>query len=143
LHEFERRLIRERLGREPTEAEWAVFEAEWSEHCSYKSSRRWLRLLPTRGPRVVRGPGTDAPLVEVAPGVFISFKIESHNHPSAIDPYNGAATGVGGIVRDILAAGARPIALLNNLHFGPPSDPHARWIARNVVRGISDYGRLW
>jgi phosphoribosylaminoimidazole (AIR) synthetase len=89
---------------------------------------------------VVRGRGTDAPLVEVERGVYVSFKIESHNHPSAVDPYNGAATGVGGIIRDILTVGAVPVALLVNLHFGPPDDPHARWIMDNVVRGIADYG---
>ncbi len=136
-HEIE--YIRKALGREPTRAEWLVFEAEWSEHCSYKSSKRWLRILPSEGPHVVIGPGLDAPLIKVK-GVYISFKIESHNHPSAVDPYNGAATGVGGIVRDILTTGLRPIALLDNLYFGLPSDRHVLWIVRNVVRGISDYG---
>ncbi|ACB40827.1 phosphoribosylformylglycinamidine synthase subunit PurL [Pyrobaculum neutrophilum] len=133
-------LIRRGLGREPTAAELAFFTSHWSEHCSYKSTRRWLRELPGSAPWVVRGRGTDAPLVEVAPGLYVSFKIESHNHPSAVDPYNGAATGVGGIIRDILTVGATPVALLVNLHFGPPEDPHARWIFSNVVKGISDYG---
>ncbi len=133
-------LIKSVLGREPTEVEYALFRSHWSEHCSYKSTRMWLRRLPTKAPWVVRGPGTDAPLVEISEGLYATFKIESHNHPSAVDPYNGAATGVGGIIRDILTVGARPIALLVNLHFGPPSHPHARWIAVNVIRGISDYG---
>jgi phosphoribosylformylglycinamidine synthase len=139
LKDYELDIIRSALGREPSRAELMIFEAEWSEHCSYKSSRRWLRELPTESSHVVRGPGLDAPLIKVG-DVFVSFKIESHNHPSAVDPYDGAATGVGGIVRDILTTGLRPIALLNNLHFGNPSDNHSLWIARNVVRGISDYG---
>jgi len=139
LKDYELDIIRSALGREPSRAEFMIFEAEWSEHCSYKSSRRWLRELPTESSHVVRGPGLDAPLIKVG-DVFVSFKIESHNHPSAVDPYDGAATGVGGIVRDILTTGLRPIALLNNLHFGNPSDNHSLWIARNVVRGISDYG---
>jgi len=132
--------IRRILGREPTPEELAMFEAQWSEHCSYKSSRLLLKLLPTSGSRVIVGPGRDAPAVEVFPGVAVVFKIESHNHPSAVDPYNGAATGIGGIVRDILTLGARPIALLDLLYLGKPSDPHASWIARGVVKGISDYG---
>jgi phosphoribosylformylglycinamidine synthase len=132
--------IRRILGREPTPEELAMFEAQWSEHCSYKSSRLLLKLLPTSGSRVIVGPGRDAPAVEVFPGVAVVFKIESHNHPSAVDPYNGAATGIGGIVRDILTLGARPIALLDLLYLGEPSDPHASWIARGVVKGISDYG---
>ncbi|MEM1598870.1 MAG: phosphoribosylformylglycinamidine synthase subunit PurL [Pyrobaculum sp.] len=140
LSESELRAIREGLGREPTKVELALFTSHWSEHCSYKSTRRWLKKLPSKAPWVVKGPGTDAPLVEVAPGVYATFKIESHNHPSAVDPYNGAATGVGGIIRDILTVGAKPVALLVNLHFGPPGHPHARWIAQNVVKGISDYG---
>jgi len=132
--------IRGILGREPTPEELAMFEAQWSEHCSYKSSRLLLKLLPTGGSRVLVGPGRDAPAVEVFPGIAVVFKIESHNHPSAVDPYNGAATGIGGIVRDILTLGARPIALLDLLYLGDPSDPHASWIARGVVKGISDYG---
>jgi phosphoribosylformylglycinamidine synthase len=132
--------IRRILGREPTPEELAMFEAQWSEHCSYKSSRLLLKLLPTSGSRVIVGPGRDAPAVEAFPGVAVVFKIESHNHPSAVDPYNGAATGIGGIVRDILTLGARPIALLDLLYLGKPSDPHASWIARGVVKGISDYG---
>ncbi|MFP3192985.1 MAG: phosphoribosylformylglycinamidine synthase subunit PurL [Thermoproteus sp.] len=140
LTQRELELIKLGLGREPTGAELAFFTAHWSEHCSYKSTRRWLRRLPGEAPWVVRGRGTDAPLVEVERGLYVSFKIESHNHPSAVDPYNGAATGVGGIIRDILTVGAVPVALLVNLHFGPPDHPHARWIMENVVGGISDYG---
>ncbi|ABL87284.1 phosphoribosylformylglycinamidine synthase subunit II [Pyrobaculum islandicum DSM 4184] len=140
LTQRELEIIRERLGREPTAAELAFFTSHWSEHCSYKSTKMWLRELPGSAPWVVRGRGTDAPLVEVAHGLYVSFKIESHNHPSAVDPYNGAATGVGGIIRDILTVGATPIALLVNLHFGPPEDPHAKWIFSNVIKGISDYG---
>ncbi len=132
--------IREILGREPSSEELAMFEAQWSEHCSYKSSKLLLKLLPTGGSKVLVGPGRDAPAVEVFPGIAVVFKIESHNHPSAVDPYNGAATGIGGIVRDILTLGARPIALLDLLYLGEPSDPHASWIARGVVKGISDYG---
>jgi phosphoribosylformylglycinamidine synthase len=139
LSDYEKAIIRKSLGREPTQAEWLVFEAEWSEHCSYKSSRRFLKLLPSEAPHVLRGPGLDAPLIRVG-NLMVSFKIESHNHPSAVDPYDGAATGVGGIVRDILTVGLRPIALMDNLHFGLPNDPHSRWIARNVMKGISDYG---
>ena len=132
--------IRGILGREPTPEELAMFEAQWSEHCSYKSSRLLLKLLPVSGSRVLVGPGRDAPAVEVFPGIAVVFKIESHNHPSAVDPYNGAATGIGGIVRDILTLGAKPVALLDLLYLGDPSDPHASWIARGVVKGISDYG---
>ncbi|WP_243665708.1 AIR synthase-related protein [Vulcanisaeta sp. JCM 16159] len=139
LNDNEKSIIRRFLGREPTQAEWLVFEAEWSEHCSYKSSRRFLKLLPSKAPHVIRGPGLDAPLIRVG-NLVVSFKIESHNHPSAVDPYNGAATGVGGIVRDILTTGLRPIVLMDNLHFGLFNNPHSQWLMRNVVRGISDYG---
>uniref|UniRef100_A0A7C2Z8C2 Phosphoribosylformylglycinamidine synthase subunit PurL n=1 Tax=Ignisphaera aggregans TaxID=334771 RepID=A0A7C2Z8C2_9CREN len=132
--------IRGILGREPRIEELAMFEAQWSEHCSYKSSRLLLKLLPTSGRHVLIGPGRDAPAVELFPGVAVVFKIESHNHPSAVDPYDGAATGVGGIVRDILTLGAKPIALLDLLYMGDPRDPHANWLIRGVVKGISDYG---
>ncbi len=132
--------IRKILGREPTTEELAMFEAQWSEHCSYKSSRLLLKLLPTHGKNVLVGPGRDAPAVEVFPGVAVVFKIESHNHPSAVEPYNGAATGIGGIVRDILTLGAKPIALLDMLYMGNPKDPRARWLVKGIVKGISDYG---
>lgn len=132
--------IKSILGREPTIEELAMFEAQWSEHCSYKSSRLLLKLLPTSGKHVIIGPGKDAPAVELFPDVVVVFKIESHNHPSAIDPYDGAATGIGGIVRDILTLGAKPIALLDLLYMGEPHDPHANWLIKGIVKGISDYG---
>ncbi len=132
--------IRRILGREPRPEELAMFEAQWSEHCSYKSSRLLLKLLPTKAPHVLVGPGRDAPAVEVFPGVAVVFKIESHNHPSAVDPYDGAATGVGGIIRDILTLGASPIALLDMLYMGDPGNQHASWLIRGIVKGISDYG---
>ncbi|MEM1873638.1 MAG: phosphoribosylformylglycinamidine synthase subunit PurL [Acidilobaceae archaeon] len=133
--------IKRILGREPTLEELAMFEAQWSEHCSYKSSRLLLRLLPTEGKHVVIGPGRDAPAVEVFPGILVAFKIESHNHPSAVDPYNGAATGVGGVVRDILTLGAEPVAILDLLYLGDPRDEHASRLIKGIVRGASDYGR--
>ncbi len=129
-----------KLGREPNQVEWAMLEAEWSEHCSYKSSRQLLKQLPTRGPRVLVGPGFDAGVVDVGDGWVVTLHIESHNHPSAIDPYGGAATGVGGVVRDILSLGTRPIALLDPLRFGSIKSPHSRWLFDNVVQGIASYG---
>ncbi|MBM1154660.1 phosphoribosylformylglycinamidine synthase subunit PurL [archaeon] len=133
--------VRRRLGREPTPVEAGMIDIMWSEHCSYKSSKRVLRILPRRGPRVLVGPGYDAGVVDIGDGWAIAFKIESHNHPSAIEPYNGAATGIGGIVRDILAVGARPIALLDPLRFGDPrKSDHAKWLLNYVVKGIADYG---
>jgi len=140
LSKEEIELIKRILGHEPRAEELAMFESQWSEHCSYKSSRLLLKLLPSHAKHVIIGPGRDAPAVEVFPGVAIVFKIESHNHPSAVDPYNGAATGIGGIVRDILTLGAKPIALLDLLYLGNPRDPHANWLVRNIVKGISDYG---
>src|SRR6185295_11750498 len=116
----EYRKIVDALGREPTRTELGIFSVMWSEHCSYKSSRIHLKKLPTRGPRVVQGPGENAGAVDIGDGYAAVFKIESHNHPSFIEPYQGAATGVGGIIRDIFTMGARPIALLNSLRFGPP-----------------------
>jgi phosphoribosylformylglycinamidine synthase len=128
------------LGREPNEVEWAMLEAQWSEHCSYKSSRLLLRLLPSKGPRVIVGPGSDAGVIDVGNGWTVTLHIESHNHPSAIDPFGGAATGVGGVVRDILSLGTRPIALLDPLRFGSMDSSHSRWLFDNVVRGIGYYG---
>ena len=128
------------LGREPNQVEWTMLEAEWSEHCSYKSSKQLLKLLPTKSPRVLVGPGFDAGVVDVGDGWVVTLHIESHNHPSAIDPYGGAATGVGGVIRDILSLGTRPMALLDPLRFGSLTSPHSRWLFDNVVRGISDYG---
>lgn len=132
--------ITQRLGREPTYTELAMFSVMWSEHCSYKSSRIHLRTLPTDGPHVLVGPGEGAGVVEVAPGVAVAWKIESHNHPSFVEPASGAATGVGGIVRDILSMGARPIALMDPLRFGPLEDARTRYIVDGVVHGISSYG---
>jgi phosphoribosylformylglycinamidine synthase len=131
------------LGREPSGTELGIFSVMWSEHCSYKSSRIHLRKLPTRGPRVLQGPGENAGAVDIGDGLAAVFKIESHNHPSFIEPYQGAATGVGGIIRDIFTMGARPIALMNSLRFGPLDGPHGartRRIMEGVVAGIAGYG---
>ena len=132
--------ILEMLGREPTVTELGIFSVMWSEHCSYKSSRVHLRKLPTTGPRVLQGPGENAGAVDIGDGLAAVFKIESHNHPSFIEPYQGAATGVGGIIRDIFTMGARPIALLNSLRFGPLEDPLVRRTFAGVVAGIAGYG---
>lgn len=140
LTDLEMQYAVRKLGREPNPVEWAMLEAEWSEHCSYKSSKQLLKLLPTKGPRVLVGPGFDAGVVDVGDGWVVTLHIESHNHPSAIDPYGGAATGVGGVVRDILSLGTRPIALLDPLRFGSMHSSHSRWLFDNVVRGIADYG---
>ena len=133
------------LKREPTETELGIFSVMWSEHCSYKSSRIHLKKLPTRGPRVLQGPGENAGAVDIGDGLAAVFKIESHNHPSFIEPYQGAATGVGGIIRDIFTMGARPIALWNSLRFGPPDSDglagaRTRRIVSGVVAGIGGYG---
>ncbi len=128
------------LGREPNLTELGIFSVMWSEHCSYKSSRRHLKTLPTEGSRVLQGPGENAGAVDVGDGLAAVFKIESHNHPSFIEPYQGAATGVGGIIRDIFTMGARPIALLNSLRFGELDDPMTRRIVAGVVAGIAGYG---
>ena len=140
LTDDEYEAIRERLGRDPSYTELAMFSVMWSEHCSYKSSRVHLRKMPTEAPHVVLGPGEGAGIVEVAPGTLVAWKIESHNHPSFVEPFNGAATGVGGIVRDILSMGARPIALMDPLRFGPPTDPRNAYLVDGVVHGISSYG---
>src|SRR5436305_8121935 len=116
------------LGREPNLVELGIFSAMWSEHCSYKSSRRFLRHLPTKGPRVLQGPGENAGVVDVGDGLAVAFKMESHNHPSFIEPYQGAATGVGGILRDIFTMGARPIASLNSLRFGSIDHPRTPYL---------------
>ena len=128
------------LGREPTRAELAMYSVMWSEHCSYKSSKVHLRGLPTEGPRVLQGPGENAGVVDVGGGLAAVFKIESHNHPSFVEPFQGAATGVGGIIRDVLAMGARPLATLNSLRFGDPAEPLQRRLLEGVVAGISHYG---
>jgi phosphoribosylformylglycinamidine synthase subunit PurL len=129
-----------KLRREPNDVELAMLEAQWSEHCSYKSSKPLLKLLPSKSPRVLVGPGFDAGVIDLGDGWVATLHIESHNHPSAIDPYGGAATGVGGVVRDILSMGTRPIALLDPLRFGSLDSSHSRWLFDNVVRGIADYG---
>ncbi|MFN2490775.1 MAG: phosphoribosylformylglycinamidine synthase subunit PurL [Actinomycetota bacterium] len=130
----------ERLGRAPSHTELAMFSVMWSEHCSYKSSRSLLRTLPSHGAHVLVGPGEGAGVVEVAPGVAVAWKVESHNHPSFVEPHNGAGTGVGGIVRDVLSMGARPVALLDSLRFGSLDDAHSRYLVHGVVGGISSYG---
>ncbi len=128
------------LGRTPNLTELGVFSAMWSEHCSYKSSRIWLKTLPTEGPRVICGPGENAGVVDIGDGDAVVFKIESHNHPSFIEPYQGAATGVGGILRDVFTMGARPIAILDSLRFGSPDHPKTRHLVGGVVAGIGGYG---
>jgi phosphoribosylformylglycinamidine synthase subunit PurL len=128
------------LGRSPNHLELAMYAVMWSEHCSYKSSRIHLRRLPSEGPDVLVGPGENAGVVDAGDGIGVAFRIESHNHPSAIEPYQGAATGIGGILRDVFTMGARPIALMDPLRFGPLSDARSRWIAEGVVSGISGYG---
>lgn len=128
------------LGREPNYVEIGMFAVLWSEHCAYKNSRPVLKLFPTTGSRVLQGPGENAGVVDIGDDQGVVFKIESHNHPSAIEPYQGAATGVGGIVRDIFAMGARPIALLNSLRFGNLDDPRVRYLFGGVVAGIAGYG---
>jgi phosphoribosylformylglycinamidine synthase subunit PurL len=140
LTPFEGARARELVGREPNALEWAMFGAMWSEHCAYKHSKKLLRTLPTKGARVALGPGENAGAVDLGDGLLCAFKVESHNHPSAVEPYQGAATGVGGILRDVFAMGARPVAVLNALFFGPPSAPRARRLLSGVVGGISYYG---
>ncbi|MGB6086747.1 phosphoribosylformylglycinamidine synthase subunit PurL [Parvibaculum sp.] len=131
------------IGREPTLTELGIFSAMWNEHCSYKSSKKWLRTLPTTGPRVICGPGENAGVVDIGDGQAIIFKMESHNHPSYIEPHQGAATGVGGILRDVFTMGARPIAALNALRFGEPDHPRTRHIVSGVVAGIGSYGNAF
>ncbi len=128
------------LGRSPNHLELALYAVMWSEHCSYKSSRLHLRRLPTEGPRVLVGPGENAGVIDAGDGIAVAIRIESHNHPSAIEPYQGAATGVGGILRDIFTMGARPLAVMDPLFFGPLDDARQRWLVEGVVSGISGYG---
>ncbi len=136
----EYQVILDRLGREPNYVELGVFSVMWSEHCSYKSSRKQLRKFPTTGPRVICGPGENAGVIDIDDGQACIFKMESHNHPSFIEPYQGAATGVGGIMRDVFTMGARPVALLNALRFGEPGHPKTRRLVEGVVSGIGGYG---
>lgn len=140
LKKDEYQRILDLIGREPTLTELGVFSAMWNEHCSYKSSKKWLRTLPTDGPHVVQGPGENAGIVDIGDGDVAVFKMESHNHPSYIEPYQGAATGVGGILRDVFTMGARPIAALNALRFGDPEHEKTRHVVAGVVAGISGYG---
>jgi phosphoribosylformylglycinamidine synthase subunit PurL len=140
LNELEYGRILEMLGRDPTFTELGVFSALWSEHCSYKHSKPVLKTFPTAGAHVVQGPGENAGVLRLPEGWAVAFKIESHNHPSAVEPYQGAATGVGGILRDVFTMGARPVALLNSLRFGPLEEPRNRYLFAGVVRGVGDYG---
>ena len=136
----EYKLVLEGLGREPTLTELGIFSVMWSEHCSYKSSKLWLKKLPISGAQVIQGPGENAGVVDLGDGQAAVFKMESHNHPSYIEPYQGAATGVGGIMRDVFTMGARPIANMNALRFGAPDHPKTRHLVAGVVSGIGDYG---
>jgi phosphoribosylformylglycinamidine synthase II len=131
------------IGREPTFTELGIFSAMWNEHCSYKSSKKWLRTLPTSGPQVIQGPGENAGVVDIGDGQCVVFKMESHNHPSYIEPYQGAATGVGGILRDVFTMGARPVAAMNALRFGEPDHPKTRHLVSGVVAGIGGYGNAF
>src|SRR6476660_8133159 len=138
--------LEKKIGRKPNLLELQIVAAEWSEHCSYKSSKKHLKILPKEGKRVISGPGYDSGVLDVGDGYVITVHIESHNHPSAVEPHGGAATGVGGVLRDILSMGTRPIALLNALRFveihdkNIPSNSKNQWLFKNVVRGIADYG---
>src|SRR5436305_2262079 len=140
LTEDEYRLVCDKLGREPNQVELAMFSLMWSEHCSYKHSKKLLGTLPTEGERVVLGPGENAGAVDIGDGLAVAFKVESHNHPSAVEPFQGAATGVGGILRDVFAIGARPIAVLDSLRFGEPSSGRSRYLLDRAVAGIGHYG---
>ncbi|WP_027057180.1 phosphoribosylformylglycinamidine synthase subunit PurL [Mesorhizobium loti] len=135
--------ILELVGREPSFTELGIFSAMWNEHCSYKSSKKWLRTLPTTGPQVIQGPGENAGVVDIGDGDCVVFKMESHNHPSFIEPYQGAATGVGGILRDVFTMGARPIAAMNALRFGAPDHPKTRHLVSGVVSGVGGYGNAF
>ena len=131
------------IGRKPSFTELGIFSAMWNEHCSYKSSKKWLRTLPTTGPQVICGPGENAGVVDIGDGQAVVFKMESHNHPSYIEPYQGAATGVGGILRDVFTMGARPIAAMNSLSFGEPDHPKTRQLVNGVVAGVGGYGNCF
>ncbi|MEO1715234.1 MAG: AIR synthase related protein, partial [Bacteroidota bacterium] len=144
LLEEEFNKIKEILGRTPNFTELSIFSVMWSEHCSYKNSIIWLKTLPRDGERLLVGAGEEnAGLVDIGDGLACAFKIESHNHPSAVEPYQGAATGVGGIHRDIFTMGARPIAALNSLRFGDLEQARTQWLMRGVVKGIGDYGNCF
>ena len=132
--------IKELLGREANLLELGIFSAMWNEHCSYKSSKIHLKKLPTKNNIVIQGPGENAGVIDIGDDDAIIFKIESHNHPSFIEPYQGAATGVGGILRDVFTMGARPIALMNSIHFGSPTNKNTQNLLNGVVSGIGGYG---
>ena len=141
LQEHETRHIKNKLKRKLTKTELQIIAAEWSEHCSYKSSKKHLRMLPTTGPKVINEKGYDSGVLDVGDGYVVTVHIESHNHPSAVEPFGGAATGVGGVIRDILSTGTRPIAIFDGLRFGDiENDSHAKWLFKNAVTGIADYG---
>lgn len=140
LTDYEYERIKEILGREPNELELGMFSAMWSEHCSYKNSRPVLKTFPTKGPQVLQGPGENAGVLDIGDGLAVAFKLESHNHPSAIEPYHGAATGIGGIVRDVFTMGARPIALLSSLRLGSLDSSKTRNLFKGMVEGMADYG---
>ena len=131
------------INRVPTFTELGIFSAMWNEHCSYKSSKKWLRTLPVEGPQVICGPGENAGIVDIGDEQALVFKMESHNHPSYIEPYQGAATGVGGILRDVFTMGARPIAVMNSLSFGEPSHYKTHQLVNGVVSGIGGYGNCF
>src|ERR1700759_4323083 len=132
--------ILDRLGRPPGDVELAMLSLMWSEHCAYKHSKRLLRRLPSEGPHLLLGPGENAGAVDVGGGLAVAFKVESHNHPSAVEPFQGGATGVGGILRDVFAVGARPIAVLDSLRFGEPADSErSRYLLDRAVGGIGQY----
>jgi len=143
LSESEYQTILDLIGRTPTFTELGIFSAMWNEHCSYKSSKKWLRTLPTDGPQVICGPGENAGVVDIGDGQAVVFKMESHNHPSYIEPYQGAATGVGGILRDVFTMGARPIAAMNSLSFGEPTHYKTRQLVHGVVAGVGGYGNAF
>ena len=132
--------IKSVLGREPNHLELALYGVMWSEHCSYKSSRIHLKRLPSKGDHVLVGPGEGAGVIDAGDGIGVAIRIESHNHPSAIEPYQGAATGVGGILRDVFSMGARPLAVMDPLFFGELTDARQRWLVEGVVSGVSGYG---
>ncbi|HUG27581.1 MAG TPA: phosphoribosylformylglycinamidine synthase subunit PurL, partial [Gemmatimonadales bacterium] len=140
LNDHEHQMILDLLGRVPTLTELGIFSALWSEHCSYKHSKPILKTFPVTGPQVVQGPGENAGVLRLPDGWAVAFKIESHNHPSAVEPYQGAATGVGGILRDVFTMGARPVAVLNSLRLGPLEEPRNRYLFAGIVRGVGDYG---
>ncbi|MGQ0376177.1 MAG: phosphoribosylformylglycinamidine synthase subunit PurL [Nitrososphaerota archaeon] len=141
LEKQEYEYLEKKIGRKPTKTELNIIAAEWSEHCSYKSSKKHLKTLPMKGPLVISEKGFDSGVLDVGDDYIVTVHIESHNHPSAVEPYGGAATGVGGVIRDIISAGTRPIAILDGLRFGNiEKDPHARWLFKNAVTGIADYG---